>query len=44
MRDYFTSEWTPEKHLLDLIHAVEKKLGIAVNPVTKPGDVVEDVK
>ena len=44
MRDYFASEWTPEKHLLDLIHAVEKKLGMTVNPVAKSGDVVEDVK
>ena len=42
MREYFANEWTAEKHLLDVIHAAEKKLGIY--PVTKSGDVVEDVK
>lgn len=44
MRDYFAIEWTPEKHLLDLIHAIERKLGLSVNKVAKPDDVVEDVK
>jgi hypothetical protein len=43
MRDYFATEWTPEKHLLDLIHAIERKLGLRVNTVAKSGDVVEDV-
>jgi hypothetical protein len=39
MRDYFSTEWTPEKHMLDLIHAIERKLGLHV---AKPDDVVED--
>jgi hypothetical protein len=43
MRDYFSTEWTPEKHLLDLIHAIERKLGLRTDSVTKPGSVVEDV-
>jgi hypothetical protein len=43
MRDYFATEWTPEKHLLDFIHAIERKLGLRVNSVANPGDVVEDV-
>jgi hypothetical protein len=42
MRDYFNSEWTPDKHLLDLIHAIERKLGLRVDNATKPG-VVEDI-
>jgi hypothetical protein len=41
MQDYFATEWTPDKHLLDLIHAIEHKLGLHVD--NKPGDVVEDV-
>jgi hypothetical protein len=44
MRDFFANEWTPEKHLLDLIHAIERKLGLVAQPVAKPDDLVEDVK
>lgn len=43
MRDYFSTEWTPEKHLLDLIHAIERKLGLRADNAVKPGGVVEDV-
>lgn len=43
MRNFFSNEWSPDKHLLDLVHAIEHKLGIHVDNVAKPGTVVEDV-
>ncbi len=43
MRDYFNTEWSPEKHLLDLIHAIEHKLNLPTSSVAKPGSIVEDV-